>query len=94
MNVSSTWHPTNQNLLTELPIINERHLITNVELNNADLYTIKVRAGAIEKRIRYSKIICTHEECKNIFINNNDKIEGEFFETKNSTANKKHCTNL
>lgn len=56
-------------------------MIAEVELNNADSYTIKIRAGAIEKKIRYSNLICTHEACQNIFSNNEDKIEGIFFET-------------
>lgn len=80
LSVSSTWQPKIPNILTEIPIVHENHLIAEVVLNNEDLFTIKFRAGTIEKRIRYSKIVCKNEECKKIFVNNEDKIDGTFFE--------------
>lgn len=81
LNISSRCQPTVPNPSTQLTNIDERNLFAEVELNNAELYTIKIRAGAIEKKIRFSIQICTHEACQNIFNNNEDKIEGIFFET-------------
>lgn len=67
------------NPMTEF--INMRDLINGVQLSQADLYTIKFRAGAVEKKIRYGQAICTHEACKSIFINSEDKIDGIFSES-------------
>lgn len=88
LNVSSASNqrPT-PNPMNELPsnpmteFINVRDLINEVELSQADLYTIKFRAGAVEKKIRYGQEFCTHEACKSIFINSEDKIDGIFFES-------------
>lgn len=48
-------------------------------LNFRDLYTIKIRSGTIEKKIRYGTHRCSI--CANIFSSNSDKIEGIFLET-------------
>lgn len=80
LSVSSAWRPAIPNISNELPVIDKSYLISDVELDNGDLYTIKVRAGAIEKKIRYSQSVCSNEEYRNIFITNEDKIEGTFFE--------------
>lgn len=50
-------------------------------LNFKELFTIKLRAGTIEKKIRYAMPRCTHEQCANIFNNSVDKIGGIFYET-------------
>lgn len=55
-------------------------LISNTPLKFTDMYTIKLRAGVIEKKIRLAVARCKHEECVNIFRKNIDKIEGVFFE--------------
>lgn len=54
--------------------------IHNIELNFKDLYTIKLRAGTIERKIRLAIPRCKHEQCVNIFKNNCDKIQGIFHE--------------
>lgn len=54
--------------------------IHNIELNFKDLYTIKLRAGTIERKIRLAIPRCKHEQCVNIFKNNCDKIQGIFYE--------------
>lgn len=56
-----------------------QHIISNIKLNFRDMYTIKIRAGTIEKKIRYGTHRCSI--CANIFTNNSDKIEGIFLET-------------
>lgn len=61
---------------------NEEHEpIPDMNLNFKDIYTIKIRAGTIEKKIRYGKPQCSHFECINIFKRNDDKIDGIFYET-------------
>lgn len=62
----------------------EANLINNIQLNFKDSYSIKLRAGTIEKKIKYGIPRCTHEQCANIFRNNSDKIDGIFYE--NGTA--------
>lgn len=59
----------------------ETDSISNITLNFKDLYTIKIRAGTIEKKIRLATPHCKHEECVNIFKKNCDKIEGIFYES-------------
>lgn len=51
-----------------------------IKLNYKELYTIKLRAGTIEKKIRRGVPRCDNDVCKNIFKNNIDKIDGTFFE--------------
>lgn len=55
-------------------------IISNAPLNFKDMYTIKLRAGTIEKKIRYAVPRCTHEQCANIFRISSDKIDGIFYE--------------
>lgn len=52
----------------------------NIVLNYKDLYSIKLRAGTIEKKIRYGTSRCSHDARKNIFVNNCDRIDGIFYE--------------
>lgn len=54
--------------------------ISNVHLNFKQNHTIKLRAGTIEKKIRYAIPRCKHDQCSNIFNTNFDKIDGIFFE--------------
>lgn len=56
------------------------YVLNNIKLNFKDSYTIKLRAGTIEKKIKYGTPRCTHEQCANIFRNNSDKIDGIFYE--------------
>lgn len=51
----------------------------NIDLNFRDKYTIKIRAGTIEKKIRYGVHHCSH--CSTIFSSGSEKIDGVFFET-------------
>lgn len=67
----------NPDVETELDPIN------NAQLNFKQLHTIKLRAGAIEKRIRNAIPHCKHEQCVNIFKNSDDKIGGIFYENLN-----------
>lgn len=45
------------------------------------MHTVKLRAGTIEKKIRYAKARCSNEACNTIFANGDYKIDGIFFET-------------
>lgn len=56
-----------------------QNVILNISLNFRDIYSIKIRAGTIEKKIRYGTHRCSI--CANIFSINSDKIEGIFLET-------------
>lgn len=56
-----------------------QNIILNINLNFRDIYTIKIRAGTIEKKIRYGTHRCSH--CANIFSDNFEKIEGIFLDT-------------
>lgn len=56
----------------------EENSVPNMILNFRDNYTIKIRAGTIEKKVRYGNHRCN--ECKNIFSHDDDKIEGYFVE--------------
>lgn len=55
-------------------------ILSGINLNFKDLHTKKLRAGTIEKKIKYGTPRCTHEQCANIFRNNSDKIDGIFYE--------------
>lgn len=55
-------------------------IFSNLNLNYKDIYSIKLRAGTIEKKIRRAIPRCDNAQCKNIFTNNSDKIDGSFFE--------------
>lgn len=71
------------NMPPQIPELNfdvETDLISNISLTFKDLYTIKIRAGTIEKKIRLAMPRCKHIECMNIFKTNCDKIEGIFYE--------------
>lgn len=68
------------NLLQVENYDDETDLISNRTLNYKDLYTIKIRAGTIEKKIRLAKPCCNHEECVNISRKNWDKIQGILYE--------------
>lgn len=52
--------------------------ISEIILNFRDHYTIEIRAGTIEKKIRYGTHRCSL--CASIFSNNSEKIEGIFLE--------------
>lgn len=52
----------------------------NATLNFKDLYSVKIRAGTIEKKIRLGVPRCQHEQCVNLFKKDCDKIEGLFHE--------------
>lgn len=56
----------------------DQNPILNMILNFRDFYSIKIRAGTIEKKIRYGTHRCSL--CKSIFSDNSDKIEGIFLE--------------
>lgn len=60
--------------------LDEIQLVPNIQLNFKDNYTIKLRAGTIEKIIKYARLRCTHEQCANIFRNSFDKIDDIFYE--------------
>lgn len=62
----------------------ETDAICNVQFNFKQLHTIKLRAGTIEKKIKYAIPLCKNEQCANIFNSSADKIDGIFFE--NSAA--------
>lgn len=52
--------------------------IAELNLNFKDIYTIKIRAGTIEKKIRLGIHRCTHDACRTIFnINSIDKISDQ-----------------
>lgn len=55
-------------------------VFSDIKLNYKELYTIKLRAGTIEKKIRRGLPRCDNDVCKNIFKDNIDKIDGTFFE--------------
>lgn len=55
-------------------------VFSDIKLNYKELYTIKLRAGTIEKKIRRGLPRCDNDACKNIFKDNIDKIDGTFFE--------------
>lgn len=55
-----------------------------IKLNYKELYTIKLRAGTIEKKIRRGLPRCDNDVCKNIFNDNIDKIDGTFFENSST----------
>lgn len=56
----------------------DQNPILIMNLNFRDYYTIKIRAGTIEKKIRYGTHRCSL--CKFIFSDNSEKIEGIFLE--------------
>lgn len=62
------------------PPENNLDLILEKKLNFKDVYSIKLRAGTIEKKIRNSIPQCANDACKNIFYNNIDRIDGIFYE--------------
>lgn len=64
----------------------EIDLLSNIHLNFKQMHTIKLRAGTIEKKIKYAIPRCKHEQCANIFNISDDKIDGIFYE--NSIAQK------
>lgn len=61
----------------------ECETINSVHLNFKQLHTIKLRAGTIEKKIRFAIPRCTHEQCVDIFKTSHEKIDGIFFESLN-----------
>lgn len=82
LNVSSVFEKNEKSVSRQIQITVEKfEQFSNLKLNFKDLYTIKLRAGTIEKKIRRAIPRCTNIECRNIFSNNFDKIEGTFFES-------------
>lgn len=77
----STQNEIPSNVNRQMQFTDEKFdLFSNLKLNFNDLYTIELRAGTIEKKIRRAIPCCSHPECKNIFANNCDKVDGTFFE--------------
>lgn len=64
----------------QVTVNDDTNSISNIKLDFRDLYTIKMRAGTIEKKIRHAVPRCQHEQCVNIFKRNDDKIQGNFHE--------------
>lgn len=70
----------NESKFSSIDNENAPSLISNVRLNFKQSHTIKLRAGTIEKKIRYAIPHCVHEQCRNIFKTSTDKIDGIFYE--------------
>lgn len=80
LNVSSEFI-RNEKLVQSSRIYDEKSdAFPILQLNFKELYTVKLRAGTIEKKIRHAIPRCGNDVCKNIFKNNIDKIDGKFFE--------------
>lgn len=80
LHVSSTCKPKTNEIFPAENIENQDNSIPNFILNFRDLYTIKLRAGTIEKKVNSSDFRCLDNACRNIFRNNNEQIDGIFFE--------------
>lgn len=72
--------PENNPNSASIETVDEIEVLPSIQLNFKDSYTIKLRAGTIEKKIKYALPRCTHPQCANIFRISSDKIDGIFYE--------------